>query len=147
MTPVSAAAFGANGGLGRGDDPQDAHLAIDGQRGTAWHTDWYTSPRFGNLYSGTGLVVDMGRPVTVTAVQGPWAQAPGSTSRSALAISRTWRPWRRWRLRRPGGVDPDDAGPSTPTGRYVMVWFTKLPPDPAGTYQAEIYGISVKGRP
>ena len=29
-------------------------------------------------------------------------------------------------------------------GRYVLVWFTRLPQDPAGTYQAAIYGIGVK---
>jgi hypothetical protein len=32
-------------------------------------------------------------------------------------------------------------------GRYVLVWFTRLPPDPAGTYKAAVYGISVKGHP
>jgi hypothetical protein len=50
MHAVSAAAFGAHGGMGTGDEPQDAHLAIDGLRGTAWHSDWYTTPGFGNLY-------------------------------------------------------------------------------------------------
>jgi hypothetical protein len=25
-----------------------------------WHADWYTTARFGNLYPGTGLLVDMG---------------------------------------------------------------------------------------
>ena len=147
LAPVSAAAFGANGGLGRGDDPQDAHLAVDGRRGTAWHTDWYTTPRFGNLYSGTGLVVDMGRPVTVTAARvtlGPAAGArfqirigdqPNLAAMAPVAGSAG-----------PGGVIRMTlARPAT--GRYVMVWFTKLPPDPAGTYKAEIYGISVKGRP
>jgi hypothetical protein len=47
MHAVSAAAFGAHGGMGTGDDPQDAHLAIDGLRGTAWHSDWYTTPGSG----------------------------------------------------------------------------------------------------
>jgi hypothetical protein len=28
-----------------------------------------------------------------------------------------------------------------------LVWFTKLPQDRAGTYQALIYGIGVKGHP
>jgi hypothetical protein len=28
-----------------------------------------------------------------------------------------------------------------------LVWFTRLPPDPAGNYQAAIYGIGVKGQP
>lgn len=36
-------------------------------------------------------------------------------------------------------------GRPTP-GRYVLIWFTGLPPDPAGTYQAAVHGISVKAR-
>src|SRR6202021_3895827 len=47
-------------------------------RGTAWHTSWYTTPRFGNLYRGTGLIVDMGRPVTVTAVRVTLGPAAGT---------------------------------------------------------------------
>jgi hypothetical protein len=99
MHAVSAAAFGAYGAMGTGDDPQDAHLAIDGLRGTAWHSDWYTTPGFGNLYPGTGLIVDMGRPVTVTAVRVTLGAAQARTSRSASATRRPWRPWPRSRLR------------------------------------------------
>ena len=147
MGMASAAAFGANGGMGRGDDPQDAHLAIDGVRGTAWHTDWYTSPRFGNLYPGTGLIVDMGRPVTVTAVRvtlGPAAGAhfqirvgnqPSLAGMAPVARSAG-----------PGGIVRLTLG-SPVRGRYVLVWLTRLPPDPAGTYKAEIYGVAVKGQP
>jgi hypothetical protein len=29
----------------------------------------------------------------------------------------------------------------------VLVWLNRLPPGPAGTYKAEIYGIAVKGHP
>jgi hypothetical protein len=30
--------------------------------------------------------------------------------------------------------------------RYLLIWFTKLPPDSAGTYQASIYAITVRGQ-
>ena len=147
MAMASAAAFGANGGMGTGDDTQDAHLAIDGIRGTAWHTDWYTSPRFGNLYPGTGLIVDMGRPVTVTAVRVTLGPAAGAHFQIRVGNQPTL-----------AGLAPvaRSAGPggtvrltlaSPAQGRYVLVWLTKLPPDPAGTYKAEIYGIAVKGQP
>jgi hypothetical protein len=147
MAMASAAAFGANGGMGTGDDTQDAHLAIDGIRGTAWHTDWYTSPRFGNLYPGTGLIVDMGRPVTVTAVRVTLGPAAGAHFQVRVGNQPTL-----------AGLAPvaRSAGPggtvrltlaSPAQGRYVLVWLTKLPPDPAGTYKAEIYGIAVKGQP
>ena len=63
LAPAGAQALGVGG---QGDDTANAHLAIDGHPGTAWHTDWYTTAAFGNLYAGTGLLVDMGRPVTIT---------------------------------------------------------------------------------
>ena len=30
--------------------------------------------------------------------------------------------------------------------RYLLIWFTKLPPDNAGTYQASVYRITVRGQ-
>jgi len=31
-------------------------------------------------------------------------------------------------------------------GRYVIVWFTRLPPDRSGTFQAAVYRIRLRGR-
>ena len=144
MAPASAAAFGPHG---TGDDPQNAHLAIDGVRGTAWRTDWYTTAQFGNLYGGTGLLLDMGHPVTVTGVRVTLGAAAGAHFQIRVGDQP-----HLWALRPvagsagPGGIVR--LGLSHPTrGRYVLVWFTKLPRDPAGTYQAAIYGIGVKGQP
>jgi len=145
LTPVSAAAFGPYSG-GRGDDPQGAHLAIDGHPGTAWHTDWYTTARFGNLYPGTGLLVDMGRPVTITAAQLTLGRAPGADvqlrvgTAPALAdlppVARVSNAAGVVRLRL-----------ATPAhGRYVLIWFTSLPPDPSGTFQASIYDLRLDGQ-
>jgi cytoskeletal protein RodZ len=144
MTPASAAAFGPHG---TGDDPQSAYLAIDSQRGTAWRTNWYTNAQFGNLYSGTGLLLDMGQPVTVTGIRVTLGAAAGTHFQIRVGDQpnlAALRPVAGWAG--PGGIVR--LGLSTPTrGRYVLVWFTKLPQDPAGTYQAAIYGIGVKGHP
>ena len=75
MVPASAAAFRPHS---PGDDPQNANLAIDGQHGTAWRTDWYSSAQFGNLYSGTGLLLDMGQPVMVTGIRVTLGAAAGA---------------------------------------------------------------------
>ena len=77
LTPVSAAAFGPYG-AGQGDNPQVASLAIDRDPATAWRTDWYTTARFGNLYPGTGLLLDMGRAVTITGVRISLGSGPGA---------------------------------------------------------------------
>jgi transcriptional regulator with XRE-family HTH domain len=146
LTPASARAFGAYG-TGQGDNPQGAHLAIDGSPVTAWHTDWYTTARFGNLYPGTGLLVDMGRPVTITAAQIGLGRAHGA----------------RFQLRAGAAPALADLPPvasaanasglvrlrlTTPAhGRYVLIWFTRLPPDPAGTFQASVHDLRLEGRP
>ena len=31
-------------------------------------------------------------------------------------------------------------------GRYLLIWFTLLPPDSAGTFQASVSGIRLEGR-
>jgi cytoskeletal protein RodZ len=144
MTPASAVAFRP---LSTGDDPQNAYQAIDGQHGTAWRTNWYTTAQFGNLYGGTGLLLDMGHPVTVTGIRVTLGAAAGAHFQIRVGDQP-----HLWALRPvagsagPGGIVR--LGLSHPTrGRYVLVWFTKLPRDPAGTYQAAVYGIGVKGTP
>jgi hypothetical protein len=29
--------------------------------------------------------------------------------------------------------------------RYVLIWFTLLPPDSAGTFQAVVYNVTISG--
>src|SRR5215472_5603997 len=122
LKPASAAAFGPSGG--QGDNSELARLAIDRNPGTAWHTDWYTTARFGNLYPGTGLLVDMGRPVTITAARvtlgsshGASFQlrvgaAPALASLPPVARAANASGVVQLRLRQPAH------------GRYVLIWFT-----------------------
>lgn len=146
LTPVSAAAFSPYGS-GQGDSPQLARLAIDRSTATAWHTDWYTTARFGNLYPGTGLLVDMGHPVTITAARVTLGRARGADiqlrigARPALAGLPAV-------ARAAGAAGAVDLRPARPAqGRYVLIWFTSLPPDPAGTFQASVYDLRLDGRP
>ena len=62
-----AMAFGPDG-TADGDNPQSAQFAIADGAPSPWRTDWYASPQFGMLKSGTGLLLDMGRTVTITSV-------------------------------------------------------------------------------
>ncbi len=75
LTAASAAAFGPNGG----DNGAQAPLAIDNSPATDWTTDSYQgSAHFGNLYGGTGLVLDMGKQVTVSSVAVTFGSVPGA---------------------------------------------------------------------
>jgi len=143
LTPVSAKAFGPGGG--QGDNPQLAHLAVDGNRATGWHTDWYTSARFGNLHPGTGLLLDMGRTVTITSVRINLGRVSGAgfQLRVGARPSLTDLPPVA-RASNAGGVVRFRL--TTPAhGRYVLLWFTRLPPDPAGTFQMGVYNIRLAG--
>jgi hypothetical protein len=140
VTPVSAAAFGPYG-TPDGDNPQSASLALSGNPATPWRTDWYTTAEFGNLKAGTGLLVDLGRTVTATSVRIQLGAAPGANLQVRVGTSPA-------RLR-------SMASKTDATGvvrlrlarhahvRYVLIWFTMLPPDTAGTFQAEVSGVTV----
>ncbi len=144
LVPVSAAAFG--GGLSAGDDPQGARLVIAGNPGTGWHTDWYASARFGNLYAGTGLLLDMGHPVTVTSIRVRLAPVPGASFQIRVGPAPVLSQLRPVASSSgPGGVVRLRLGRPAP-GRYVAVWFTQLPPDPAGTFMVTVHRVVVNGR-
>jgi cytoskeletal protein RodZ len=145
LTPASVAAFGP-AGTADGDDPQRAALAIAGNPATPWYSDWYTTADFGHLQAGTGLLLDLGRTVTVTSVR----LALGASG-ADLQLRAGSRPVPAYL---PPVASSSGAGGtvqlplSTPVHvRYLLIWFTKLPPDPAGTYQASVYKITVQGQP
>jgi helix-turn-helix protein len=145
LAPASAAAFGSAGG--QGDNSDLASRAIDGNPATAWHTDWYATARFGNLYPGTGLLVDMGRPVTITTAAVTLGRAHGARFQlrvgGAPALA-SLRPVARAAGASGGVIRLRLTRPAR--GRYVLLWFTRLPPGRSGTFQATVYGLHLQGR-
>ena len=146
--PVKLAeAFGPDG-VADGDNPQIAQFAITRDASAPWQSQWYVTPEFGMLKTGTGLLFDMGRRVTVTSVAlelGPYAGAD-----LQLRVGSTAGALRDLRV----AAHATDAGGTlrlrlrTPeTARYLLVWFTLLPPDGAGHYQASLSRVVVNGRP
>ena len=106
---------------------------------------WYTTPEFGNLQSGTGILLDMGKTVAVSRVRLVLGDSVGADIQ----------------LRIGGNATPSDLSTATSatdvggtvklqvtspvSGRYVLVWFTRLPPDSQGTYQIDVYNATVYG--
>ena len=142
LTLVSAVAFGPSG-IGQGDEPE---LAIDGNLATAWHTDQYATARFGNLYPGTGLLLDMGRPATITAAWVALGPAHGASFqlRAGAAPALADLPPVA-QAASTGGVVHLQL-PTPAHGRYVLIWFTSPPPDPAGTFPASVYDVGLEGQ-
>ena len=145
LAPASVAAFGP-AGLANGDDPRNAALALAGHPARPWISQWYATAQFGALKAGTGLLLDMGRPVTVSSVLVSLAGRSGAD----LELRAGSKPVPSWL---PRVASATNAGgtvrlrPAAPVqARYVLIWFTKLPPDNAGTYRAGVYRIAVQGR-
>jgi hypothetical protein len=141
LTPVGATVAGPGGG----DNPQLAYRAIDASRATAWRTDWYTTARFGNLYPGTGLLLDMGHPVTITGAAISLGRAQGAALQIRVGAARGLAQ-RPPAARAAGAAGVLRVRFSRPAhGRYVLLWFTRLPVDPVGTFQASVYNIKLTG--
>ena len=146
LSAASVAAFGP-AGTADGDNPQLASLAVGGNPATPWYSQWYATPDFGKLKAGTGLLLDMGHPVTVSSVRLSLVSRSGTD----LQLRAGSKPVPAWL---PPVASASNAGAAVrvPLGapahvRYVLIWFTKLPPDTAGTYQVSVYKISVQGQP
>jgi hypothetical protein len=146
LKPVSVAAFGP-AGTADGDGIAQAGYAIDGNPATDWRTDWYTTSLFGGLQTGTGLLADLGKTATITSVQVTLGGARGANLqiRAGNTAALTSLPPVATATDAAGAVNLKLANPVH--ARFVLLWFTALPPDNAGTYQAQVYDITVSGQP
>jgi hypothetical protein len=145
IVPVSAVAFGPQG-TADGDHPQNAARVLT-DPSSGWLTAWYMTPDFGNLQTGTGLLLDMGRTVTITTVKVTLGGLPGANLELRVGAVPELGAL-------PAVTTVTDAGDAVnlplampKRARYVLLWFTRLPPDNAGTYQALVHQVTVQGRP
>jgi hypothetical protein len=140
LNPVAARAFN------RPPHPDDTassdlNKAIDANKASAWTTQHYNSAEFGKLRSGVGLVIDMGKSVTVSKVRVmmPVAGQQGSVE---LHVGDSLGP---------GTTKTDTGGASgafdldgkSAKGRYITLWFTKLPN--IGEFRATVRDVAVYG--
>jgi hypothetical protein len=154
LKPVSASVYNPLGSSGD-DDPDQAQYAIDGSGGTAWHTSYYFSPVFGNLKKGTGLILDMGKPVRLSQVAVQFGATCCTHVDIAIGNSSTAD---RAALNSFTAVQSSAtaAGRTTftvtkqATGRYLLIWITHLPPLAGSNpvrYETLIYNVVVHGFP
>lgn len=162
LRPVSAHGFDPLDTQGDPNNENDAlaGYAIDGNPATAWRSQYYLgNPVFGGLKAGSGLILDMGRrvrlrSVTVTFGAGPGADGTDSANGADVAVE----------IGRSDTLAASTLGTFTTVatadgvagqhtfrtssparGRYVLIWFTRLPPAGPDRFQAEVYGITVRG--
>lgn len=142
---ASIAAFGPDG-TSDGDNPGVVSRILDASADQPWYSQWYATPEFGNLRSGTGLLLDMGKIVTVTDVRLTLGAEPGTDVRVRVGNSAAFAGLTTVAdASDAGGVVHLSAAPAS-RGRYVLIWFTRLPPNgQPGQYQVSVYGVTVDG--
>jgi cytoskeletal protein RodZ len=145
LTVATAEAFGP-GGLGDGDNPSGAGYAIARNPPLPWSTNWYASAQFGMLKSGTGLLLNLSHQATITSVRVDLTHYQGVNLQLKVG----------------DGTDPQDftvvaAADNTggtvrltlrhpASARYLLIWFTRLPPNGVGQYQESVYHVLINGR-
>jgi hypothetical protein len=145
ITGVTARDFDPQGTDG-GENPEEVPRALDGNPATFWSTSTYDQ-QFGpgGLKTGVGLVLDLHASHAVSEIDLTTLGSPTSVSIFVLATDPQ-------NLR---GVQPDGttqiAGTKGTvsfdqpvTGRYVVVWLTRIPAVPGG-FRGEVAGVVVKG--
>jgi eukaryotic-like serine/threonine-protein kinase len=141
--PPAAVKLKAAGAHGYRADPTaatDADNAIDGSKSSTWTTQHYSSADFGKLRPGIGLVIDMGKTVTVDNVK--VLMPAGSGGEVELHIGDTGSSSTQQ-------TDSHDANGSftlqgkQAKGRYLTLWFSKLPN--IGEYRATVRDVAVYG--
>ena len=141
---VSSIAAVGPAGPSDGDNPQIAVRLLDVDTDQPWYSQWYATPSFGGLRSGTGLLLDLGEAATVTDVR----LTLGSETGADVQVEAGSTP----SVDLPAVASAWDAGgtvrltAATPVkARYLLIWFTRLPPDGHGHYQVIAYDVSVDG--
>ena len=130
-------------------------LAVDGDETTGWATQEYTTPEFGNLKPGMGILINLGKPQNVSGVRlklsapGAWVgvrygdQDYGDTSEGDQQIHDNYQT-----AAEPREVQATVEIPVDFEAQYVMVWITKLPPYEGGRFSIQVNEIElVSGAP
>jgi nucleoid-associated protein YgaU len=142
LTVASAAAFGPDG-TSDGDNPGLASRVVDG--GGAWSSSWYTTPEFGDLQSGTGILLDMGQPVTVSSIGLVLGDASGADLQVRVGDTAVFGDMTTAASMTDVGGTVRLPLSASASAQYVLIWFTRLPPNSQGTYQVSLYSATVDG--
>jgi hypothetical protein len=143
LSVTSATAFGP-GGTSDGDNPAIASRVISG--GTQpWYSSWYATPRFGNLQPGTGLLLDMGKVVKVSSVQVVLGDSLGTAVQVRVGDTAALPDLSAVATATNVGGIVQLPTPTRTSARYILIWFTALPPNGQGKYQVNVYSATVDG--
>ncbi|MGC4959112.1 AMP-binding protein [Actinomadura citrea] len=114
---------------------------IDGKPSGSWETQSYADSDFGRYSKGLGVLLDMGKPVKVANVK-VYSPVSGGVLQVRVGDSQSPTDLKRLGEQAPNGGEVAFAANPQATGRYVLVWFTKLP---GGPFKGRLGEIAVYG--
>jgi hypothetical protein len=139
-----ARASGFDPSPGDGDEKSvRAHLAIDSKPATTWTTEGYNSARFGQLKSGVGLLLDMGKNVRVSDVKVTLPAPAGSALQLRAGSAPTLNALHVVTKATDTSGTITFHASSPIQGRYLLLWFTKLASDGNGQFRGKISDVIV----
>ena len=127
------------------ENEASAARAADDDPATSWLTRRYGTATLDDK-GGVGLVLDLGQTRTIDEVS---LQLVGSGSDVAIKVSDTVSAdpdqWKSFGEATAASDTVDVRVPKPVTGRYVLVWFTRLPvaADGSGKYQGGVKNVTV----
>jgi hypothetical protein len=149
LKPVSAHGFDALNLADAGDENDNqAANAINGNP-AGWTSQEYATAALGNLKPGTGLILDMGRPIKLSSITVQLGAPAGADVQIKIGNSNTRSAANLTSMQTVASKDNVGGTVNFPattagTGQYIVIWFTKLPPS-GSRFAAHILSIIVRG--
>jgi hypothetical protein len=152
ITPASARGFDALNPADTGDENSNTAANILDRNPAGWATQQYFTQYFGDLKAGTGLILDLGKPDRVNSITVAFGSVPGANVQIKMGDSDA-RSAANLASMTTVASKSDVSGSTTftiqrpVTDRYLVIWFTKLPPIAQGgnRYMAQIFGVVIHG--
>ncbi len=116
--------------------------ATDGDPSTAWQTEHYNSPAFGNLKEGVGLVVDAPRAVKLASIT-ITSDTPGYNARIKAGSSQSG-PFREVSSSQSVGQSTTFTLDVSSPERYYLIWLTSVVPESGGKSWADVNEVTAR---
>jgi hypothetical protein len=153
IQPVSAHGFDALNPADGGDENTNMAANVLDGNSQGWATQqYYQSPFLGHLKAGTGLILDLGKPVRVSSITVTFGAVPGANVQIKVGSSDARSASNLASMTTVASAN-DVSGSYTfnvqhpVLGQYLVIWFTKLPPmaQSGNKYMAQIFGVAIHG--
>ncbi len=134
------------------ENSQYAGYAIDHNPRSAWTTQWYKSAGFGGLKTGAGLMLEMPKAEVYRSVVVTFEANPGADVKILVGDSNARSAANLASMKTVASAS-DVSGTVTfsitspVSGKYLVIWFTKLAPmaGRAHWFDGEVFNVSVRG--